>query len=366
MTIEERVLKTLDHEKTDRVPVFIYLNPYTNNGWYHKESSYAELLIAAEKHADIIYDVGFPWGFFHNAEPLNEEFKDLGNGVTEHIVHTPKGPLSEHKKADWRGEGVIKRWLCEPIDVERLLSLPYQPPRPDLKPYLAERERVAGRAIMQMTFPDPVCTAGLVDETNLALWTIEERPLLKRLFDAAYDRVFEEIKYCLEGGIGPLYYLNGPEYALPPLMSPADFDEFVVTYDKKLVDLIHSYPGNRVIVHSHGKVNKFLERFADIGMDGLNVLEPPPLGDTILSEAKKRIGDQVCLIGNIQYDDIARGTPEQIEKMVKEAVLQGAPGGGFILSPCASPYERPLPKKASDNLIHYINMGRKYGELAYA
>ena len=91
------------------------------------------------------------------------------------------------------------------------------------------------------------------------------------------------------------------------------------------------------------------------------MLEPPPLGDTILSDAKRRIGDRVCLIGNIQYDDLARGTEESIERLVAEAIEQGAPGGGFILSPCASPYEQPLPPQAARNLVHYLKMAEKYG-----
>jgi uroporphyrinogen-III decarboxylase len=181
------------------------------------------------------------------------------------------------------------------------------------------------------------------------------------MMDQMLERLLDILKSCLENDIGPLYYFNGPEYALPPLMSPRDFEEFVVEYDRKLVELIHSYPDKYVIVHSHGKVNNFLDQFAEIGMDGLNVLEPPPIGDTVLSEAKDRVGDKYCLIGNIQYDDIARGSKGGVEALVKDAIQQGAPGGGFILSPCAYPYENPLPEKASENIIHYLHMGRKYG-----
>ena len=110
------------------------------------------------------------------------------------------------------------------------------------------------------------------------------------------------------------------------------------------------------------RVSRFLERFAAIGMDGLNVLEPPPLGDVDLADAKARVGNQFCLIGNIQYDDLARGSPGEVERLVAEAIAAGGPGGGFILSPCAYPYERPLPRKASDNLIHYLMKGREYGQ----
>lgn len=151
------------------------------------------------------------------------------------------------------------------------------------------------------------------------------------------------------------------EYALPPLMSPRDFEEFVVGFDKPLVDLVHSYPGTRAVIHSHGRVNAFLERFAAIGIDGLNVLEPPPQGDTVLVDAKRRVGDQLCLIGNIQYDDIVRGTSEGVERLVREAIRDGSPGGGFILSPCASPYESPLSPKGSDNLITYLVKADEFG-----
>ncbi|MFA6108071.1 MAG: uroporphyrinogen decarboxylase family protein [Candidatus Latescibacterota bacterium] len=105
-----------------------------------------------------------------------------------------------------------------------------------------------------------------------------------------------------------------------------------------------------------------LERFAAIGIDGLNVLEPPPIGDTLLPDAKARIGDRVCLIGNIQYDDLARGTPVEVDQLVREAIEQGGPGGGFILCPCAAPYERPIPEKAAANLIRYLEAAHEYGK----
>ena len=360
MTITQRVLTALRCEQPDRVPVFIYLNPYVES-WHTQDPSYAHVLQSCEQDADVIYDWAFPSGFFHTAAPMETEVRQLPNGRGEHIRHTPAGPISTITKANWRGGGTLKRWVAEPKDVERLLSIPYVPQRPDLTPVFETRERLKDKCVAQVTFADPICIAGIIDEMATAIWTIEHRDLLKNMLDAALERILDEVKYCLDAGLGPVYYFNGPEYALPPLMSPRDFEEFVVEYDRKLVELVHSYPGKYVIIHSHGRVSKFLERFAAIGMDGLNVLEPPPIGDTILSDAKARIGDRVCLIGNIQYDDLARGTLDKIERLMEDAIREGGAGGGFILSPCASPYERPLPAKASRNLIHYLEMGRKHG-----
>ena len=360
MTTEQRVLTALGLGRPDRVPVFIYLNPYVE-AWHTTDPSYAELLEACEEYADVIYDWGFPSGFFHTAAQVETETRDLGDGRVEHIRHTPAGPLSTIGKADWRGGGTLKRWVAQPEDVEPLLSIPYVPQQPDLSGFFETRQRLEGKCVAQVTFADPICIAGLVDEAAMAIWTIEHRDLLRRMLDAAFDRILAELKYCLENGVGPVYYFNGPEYALPPLMSPADFEEFVVQYDTRLFELVHSYPDTYVIVHSHGKVSKFLKRFAAMGLDGLNVLEPPPVGDTVLADAKSRIGDRVCLIGNIQYDDLARKSEDEIERLVADAIAQGAASGGFILSPCASPYERPLPPKASRNMIHYLKMAHKHG-----
>ncbi len=361
MNIQERVLAALRGEEPDRVPVFIYLNPYVDS-WYTNNRCYTELLEACKEYADVVYDWSFPTGFFCSAAQVPAESRELANGTTQHILHTPEGPITSLTAPNWRGGGKKKRWITEPADAVRVLSIPYVPPRPELTTFNSTRSRLGSWAVAQVTFPDPICAVGnMVDPETLAIWTLENRQLLIELLDTAFNRLQEAMRYCLEGGVGPIYYLNGPEYALPPLMSPKDFEEFVVPYDSRLVNLVHSYSDRYVIVHSHGRVNRFLERFAAMGIDGLNVLEPPPIGDTVLSEAKRRVGDSYCLIGNIQYDDVARKTEADVEYLVTEAIRQAGSGGGFILSLCAYPYERTLPRKTSKNLIHYLVKANEHG-----
>lgn len=361
MNVEQRVLTALRCEEPDRVPVFLFLNPY-GNAWCTSEPSYAELLCVCEGLADVVYDSGYPFGPCFMPPEVPIEARDAGNGVVEHVIHTPAGPLRQLSRADWRGRGAITRWINTVEDARRVLSMPYTALTPDLTTFRAECARLGDRVVGQLTFPDPICIAGWIDEQTMALWTLEERGLLRELLDMAFERIQAALRHCLEAGAGPIYYFNGPEFALPPLMSPADFEEFVVAYDSRLVELIHSYPGRYVIVHSHGRVSRFLERFAAIGVDGLNVLEPPPMGDTVLADAKRRIGGQVCLIGNVQYDDIARGSEADVQRLVRQAIREAAPGGGFILCPCAAPYERPLPENAARNLIQFLRAGRRWGE----
>ena len=47
---------------------------------------------------------------------------------------------------------------------------------------------------------------------------------------------------------------------------------------------------------------------------------------------------------------------------IRQAIAEGGPGGGFILCPCAAPYERPIPAPAAANLIRYLEAAHQHGQ----
>jgi uroporphyrinogen decarboxylase len=49
-----------------------------------------------------------------------------------------------------------------------------------------------------------------------------------------------------------------------------------------------------------------------------------------LGEAKRRYGDRICLVGHISVDRLSRGTPAEIEDLVRRAIEVAGPGGGYI------------------------------------
>lgn len=372
MTSEERLLTALRRGRPDRVPVSVWLNPFVRN-WATGISDqvdpdaagYREVLETARECADAEYDWAFPSGLFHtgwNAASNDDRVRSerIGPERLRLSVRTPRGPIDTVVQ-DRPGGGTEKRWIESVEDARRLLSIPYERVRPDLSEFLAIRAASAGRYLSKVTLEDPVCSLGLIDPATCALWTIEERPLLRDILEAAFARIGDELDWLLAGGAGSLFYFNGPEYALPPLMSPDDFEEFVVAYDTRLVDRVHR-GGGLTQIHSHGRVARFLESFARTGTDSLNVLEPPPLGDVALADAKRRVGDRMCLVGNIQYQELVAAAETEVDALVREAIRQGAPGGGFILALCAAPFEVPLPPKAARNLVRYLRAGREYGE----
>jgi uroporphyrinogen decarboxylase len=66
-----------------------------------------------------------------------------------------------------------------------------------------------------------------------------------------------------------------------------------------------------------------------LGQSGIHPIEPEAMD---IRQLKKEYGSRVCLIGNVDVDLLSTGTPEEIEKVVRELIRDIAPGGGYILS----------------------------------
>ena len=63
-----------------------------------------------------------------------------------------------------------------------------------------------------------------------------------------------------------------------------------------------------------------------------------------LADAKARVGDQIFLKGNLDSVNVLLQASDQVvEQTIRETILTGKPGGGFILSTACSvaPEVRP-------------------------
>jgi uroporphyrinogen decarboxylase len=76
---------------------------------------------------------------------------------------------------------------------------------------------------------------------------------------------------------------------------------------------------------------------AEAGISGIECLDPPPLGNVELEEAKARVGRKIFIKGNIDpVHTLLFGTQEKVRKDVRSRIEAGMPGGGFILSTACS------------------------------
>ncbi len=112
-----------------------------------------------------------------------------------------------------------------------------------------------------------------------------------------------------------------------PFLSPPMFDEFITPY---LSQLVTGYKemGFYVVKHTDGNIMPILDSLIAAEPHALHSLDPQ--GGVDLAEVKRRIGDKVCLIGNVNCALLQTGTRDEVIADVRRSLRDGMPGGGYI------------------------------------
>jgi uroporphyrinogen decarboxylase len=114
-----------------------------------------------------------------------------------------------------------------------------------------------------------------------------------------------------------------------PFLSPPMFEEFVAPYMTRLIAGYREM-GFYVIKHTDGNIMPILDSLVAARPHALHSLDPQ--GHVDIAEVKRRVGRQVCLIGNVNCGLLDTGTDEQVVESARYALKHGMPGGGYIFS----------------------------------
>jgi len=370
MTSKERVLIALKGGRPDRVPIQIYGTMGYRDEIIDLTPNHRKLARAALDKCDL----NFSWGeyysefllrFLSTATQMQVERVPEGNGeVVTKTISTPGADLRQvtyEDKENLAHTRYREQFIKEPGDLDRIMSIPYEPFRPDCDSFFAKETEVGERGIVIHDLPDALAVlASLFNPEEFALFCMMHEEKVLAFLRMMTDRTKDYLTFLLDRKVKPVFLFGGPEYAAPPLMGPDYFKKFVVPFDTELIDLIHSHDA-MVIMHCHGSVKKVLPMIRQMRPDGLHPVEGPPMGDVTLKEAREILGPETCMIGNIQIGDLYSDSADEIDAKVKTAIEQGAPGGGFILGITASQYSSDFPDKLLQNYMQYIDSGLKYG-----
>jgi hypothetical protein len=134
------------------------------------------------------------------------------------------------------------------------------------------------------------------------------------------------------------------------------YQEFVLPYESQVVAAIHK-AGVRAYTHTCGAIGDRLELMAQTGIDGIDTMDPPPLGDTDLADARRRVGDRLFLKGNLDSVNVLlRGSVEDVRRSALERLeaMRGAPG--YILSSACS----VAPAVPPENLMVLVEVAEQF------
>ena len=232
------------------------------------------------------------------AEHLIKEKRDI-DILGKHLTH-PKCHVEDiaQQATAWGDRGIVRGWIC-------CFDVFGQPG----------------------TWQDACC---LVGTEGMIFAGYDDPGWVHELLKILWERKATYIK-SLEGAPYDIHELGGGT-ASDSVISPKFFDQFVAPYDGELINLLHQ-AGQRVSYHTCGGMMRFLERIADMKPDAMETFTPPAMGGNAkLAEAKRRIGERVCMIGGFdQFHFLKDCSPEATRAEVRRCFAEAGPGGGYIL-----------------------------------
>jgi len=138
------------------------------------------------------------------------------------------------------------------------------------------------------------------------------------------------------------------------LVSPTFLKEKILPWHKRNAEIAHRH-GKLYVLHSCGNIIPIMEELIeDVQIDARHSFE-----DTIepVTEAKRRYGARIAVLGGIDMDFLCRASEEKIRERVRDTLEICVPGGGYCLG-TGNSVANYIP------LDHYLAMldeGRRWG-----
>lgn len=140
-----------------------------------------------------------------------------------------------------------------------------------------------------------------------------------------------------------------------PFLSPTDWRRVVKPGLAQIARKVKS-KGGLAFFHSDGNINSVLDDIVEAGFDGLHSMEP--LAGMDIGSIKKRYGDRLCLLGNVDCSDtLCFGSLSKVAEETRKVIRQASPGGGHILSSSNSLHTGVK----LENYLTMVTTGRRFG-----
>jgi uroporphyrinogen decarboxylase len=219
------------------------------------------------------------------------------------------------------GDGLIKTM----DDFRNMFSLPdpqddslYEP----IKPILERRDEFAVIFSTRLGFLSALISIGF--QTFM-----ESLYLNPELIDAALgayvDWSAKVLRRICEMGVDAIFTTDDFAFNSGPFMSPASFRQWVVPYHQRAIKEI-TVPW---VLHTDGEIHRILDDLFGMGIQGIHPIDPNCMD---IREFKKNHGKKVCILGNVNVNTLASGTPEEVYSEVRDLIRDLGPGYGYILS----------------------------------
>ncbi len=386
MDFKERILTAMNHEEPDQVPVMgLIMDPSTVNQIMGKEPADFVSMIKNPESRDSIKDLMNDASFWNNTflgnfsdvmesslklgfdanwtiyafmqlaedqqSSLGLVWHDVFGRVWEMSSDDKGNMILSYSRALCPTEGQWEEWVEQKAPLfEKVIEY-----AADFHKNLADDY---GDRIMPIGYAAPGIfenswqPVGFVEFTTL----IFQKPdFVKKVIDFYTDFYLRYLEGVMQSGIEVV--LGGDDLAQKtgPMLRPEMIENLFGESYRRIAELVHKH-NRKFIFHSCGNIYQLLDKFVEWGFDGIITMEPT--ANVELEKVRQQVGHKLVLIGNLDVSHLlVKGTQQEVEEAVKQAIRAAAPGGGYILSACHShPYVDPL------RLQWMVEAAHKYGK----
>ena len=357
----QRVLKAIQHEEADRVPLFFTLTPQVAEG--------------LSRHLKIPKYTTADSPLSQNRISYHELLVELGNDVVGIGACSPQGSpthevspgvMTNEWGVKYKTVGFYSEMLEHPLanaekkaDVENYAF-------PD--PHASGRFRLANEVAERYAKRYAIC--GDVECTIFeASWYLTgfekflvDLSLEKEYVFALMDKVMH---YSIEVGkelirIGADIVWLGDDMGTQQgmLLSPEMWRRHLKERMRKVITSLKDVnPGVKIAYHSCGSYSPIIPELIEIGVDILNALQPNAR-DMDLSRLKAQYGKTVSFFGGLDTQAIIPfGSLQDVEGEIKRVIRAAAKGGGLILAGA----HNIQPDVSTEKMIQIFEFARRYG-----
>ena len=330
LSSKDRVLRTFNHEKADRVPV----NYFSNPGIDQKLKAHFGLKSDDGEGLNKALGVDFRGaGPCYTGSKLHQDIPERNVLVDNWGIHRT-----------WVGHGTGGYWdFCDfPLEKATEAEIAgWAMPNPDHFDYSKVKEQCR----QQRGFAIHTGGAGTGDIINMngmlrgveqtMVDLITDDPAGMLLARRRVDIQFEIIRRSLEaadGGIDFLWIGEDLGSQNSPLISLELFRRQIRPLHQRFVDLAKSFR-IPVMIHSCGSSSWAYEDFIEMGISAVDTLQPEAK-NMAPSYLKEKFGGRLAFHGCISTaGPVATGTPEKVIEDCRSVLDIMMPGGGYCFAP---------------------------------
>lgn len=362
MNSRERLLRTINGEVTDRVPVTLFIqdhghfihqlhpdiDPMDYEQLTFKVIDYQKSL-GCDVFVRMIFDLYHPLGIClggvddgHETDTwkTKTDLTEEGNNLSrKSVITTPDGELSQVFVRVKQNKGTYV-YCCtkKPITCEKELNIAmkYEPKMSVeygemVKKKIRRIKDHLGNAGILGTWVagGPFNNASMIiDHNDLYMLFMTDPVYFDKLMQFTTNRTLDYTKAFIDAGADVMLVGGNVPGGF---LGAKIYEQFILPYEKKYIDFIQEQ-GCPAVYHNCGQIMSLVASYKKLGAKVIEPFSPVPLGDANLKEAIDIIrGDYVVIGGIDQVNVLQKGTLEQVRQKTMETIKAGKKNGPFII-----------------------------------